>query len=125
MTTLTLADRQLETVERALGADRCDYRGDVPTTLGEDARNYDHAHGKCSLERSSEGMRFTLTIELGNEVMSSGADVAEALRHIATTLEAIDPEGTPEAMVGHMGAIADENDNPVGGWEITESGSEG
>lgn len=50
--------------------------------------------------------RFTLTIELGNDAMQTGADIADALRRVAARQE--------EWERGTDGAIRDENGNTVG-----------
>lgn len=51
--------------------------------------------------------KFVLKIELGNEAMQDGTDVAGALRKIAEKLETGREGGT----------ILDENGNPVGQYE--------
>lgn len=53
---------------------------------------------------------FTLTIELGNDAMQTGADVARALREVADRAE--------WSLVGHM-AIMDDNGNRVGSWFVS------
>jgi hypothetical protein len=53
--------------------------------------------------------QFTLTIELGNDAMQSGEDVANALVEIAADLR-----------VGQeSGRIRDYNGNTVGSWELS------
>ena len=55
--------------------------------------------------------RFDLHIDLGNDAMQTGEDVAEALRRIATKLE----------RSGHeSGLVMDLNGNKVGTWELSE-----
>ncbi len=56
-----------------------------------------------------ESNEFKARIVLGNEAMSSGADVAFALRRIADALI----EGRDEDFV------RDENGNTVGAWRLT------
>jgi hypothetical protein len=61
-------------------------------------------------------MRFTLTIELGNDAMQTRADIEEALRKLGQDLRYMsDP---PED--GDDGVVADTNGNKVGTWEVTE-----
>lgn len=63
-----------------------------------------------------KGEAFTLQIELGNEAMSTAADVADALARCA-------------AMVGETGAwegnIADGNGNTVGSYRLGEASNRG
>ncbi len=60
-------------------------------------------------------MRFVLTIELGNEAMSSQDEIALALRAVADRLL---HKGAPD--VGDRAPIRDANGNTVGMW-IVES----
>lgn len=64
-------------------------------------------------------MKFTLTIELGNEAMQTGYDVADALREIA---DRIYPRGLTEHRnaVSLVGLVRDINGNTVGSWQVTE-----
>jgi hypothetical protein len=61
-------------------------------------------------------MTFTLTIELGNEAMQTGTDLARALREVAVRLERR-PERFTEGLED-AGRIQDENGNTVGGWHV-------
>lgn len=61
---------------------------------------------------------FTLTIELGNDAMRNGSDLAHALHEVAGRLDgtmAVDLPGTE-------GRIRDENGNTVGRWEVRDDG---
>lgn len=61
-------------------------------------------------------MRFVLEIELGNDAMRDGCDVAAALRRVRAQIENIPFGGlTP----GRGEAIIDENGNKVGEWRIS------
>jgi hypothetical protein len=63
-------------------------------------------------------MKFTLTIELGNEAMQTALDVAEALRGTADRLFMY-RQGLPDKFgANEKGHIKDENGNWVGSWEI-------
>lgn len=57
-------------------------------------------------------MTFTLTIELGNDAMQSGADVVEAMDRLKRKIVNSD-----FARVDG-GKIMDENGNSVGTWEV-------
>ena len=61
-------------------------------------------------------MTFKLTIRFGNDAMLDGADLAQALRLIANTLEPRTEEGLP----GCDSKVRDRNGNTVGSWKITE-----
>ncbi len=59
-------------------------------------------------------MKFTLTIELGNDAMQTRSDIEEALRKLGQNLRHMsDP---PEA--GDGCGIMDLNGNRVGRWDI-------
>lgn len=65
-------------------------------------------------------MKFTLTIDLGNEAMRSGADVANVLGKLARRIE-LREDGygdslTPNGFV----AIFDANGNTIGQWRVTD-----
>lgn len=60
---------------------------------------------------------FTLTIELGNDAMQTGADVAEALRRLAHRLEDDDAYGELKPTSQR---IKDRNGNTVGQFTVTE-----
>lgn len=53
---------------------------------------------------------FTLTIELGNDAMQDGRDVAEVLTEIARKVGYV--------IEATSGRIFDANGNTVGGWEF-------
>lgn len=55
-------------------------------------------------------MKFTLTIELGNDAMKSPEDIADALRKAASHIQA-----------GYgNGSVRDLNGNTVGSYDITD-----
>jgi hypothetical protein len=56
--------------------------------------------------------RFTLEIEMGNDSMQTGGDIADALRKIADDCD------TRRGGKDESGRIRDENGNTVGHWEI-------
>ena len=56
--------------------------------------------------------KFTLTIELGNDAMQDGGDVARALLKLAQRLEGNDFRRVDG------GGIMDLNGNSVGKWEV-------
>ncbi len=57
-------------------------------------------------------MKFTLKIELGNDAMKYGSDLALALSDLAAKLERL------PSLLGERGKIADLNGNTVGEWKI-------
>ena len=62
-------------------------------------------------------MKFTLSINLGNDAMQTNGDVAVALQSLA------------ESLVGnkrnaYCGEIYDENGNMVGSWQVDETAKE-
>lgn len=59
--------------------------------------------------------QFTVTIELGNDAMQTGRDIANALEELSQRLltYAGPIRGTDD------GVIADENGNTIGKWEIS------
>lgn len=59
---------------------------------------------------------FTLTIELGNDAMQTGADVGHALRAVADRLDYFTDR---EAGDVTPFAIRDLNGNTVGAWQVT------
>lgn len=63
-------------------------------------------------------MKFLLQIELGNDAMQTGQDVASALDLIA------EPRATLPTLTmlsdGDSGNIRDSNGNTVGKWEVVE-----
>ena len=61
-------------------------------------------------------MKFTLTIDLGNEAMQDQHDVAKALRGVADRLSKL--TSTCFGPYGLEGKIMDTNGNGVGGWEV-------
>lgn len=62
-------------------------------------------------------MKFTLNIELGNDMMESSLHVSNALREVADRLT--DKDYPLDRPVGPRG-IMDANGNLVGSWSITE-----
>lgn len=61
-------------------------------------------------------MRFTLEIELGNDAMQSGENVAECINRVADKLWPIN--GT--LIGGECGFARDLNGNTVGSWEVAK-----
>lgn len=60
-------------------------------------------------------MKFSLTIELGNNAMQTGSDIADALRGVVSGI------GCHDELTGCESArILDANGNSVGRWEATE-----
>lgn len=59
--------------------------------------------------------KFTLTIELGNEAMQTGADIATALREVA---DKMDSAYGHHAIEADNGRIRDLNGNTVGKWWV-------
>ncbi len=60
-------------------------------------------------------MKFTLTIELGNDAMQNSFDVARALKKTADRLEML--KLGKEFRKSESGNISDDNGNTVGKWE--------
>lgn len=58
------------------------------------------------------GERFEVIIELGNDTMQDGRDVAEALRVVAQTIEM----RLPDNLRRSSSRIYDRNGNTVGHW---------
>jgi hypothetical protein len=65
-------------------------------------------------------MKFTLTIELGNDAMQSYQDLRDALKQVATKLGSRQHcmKGTPSD--GDGSKVMDENGNSVGEWKIED-----
>jgi hypothetical protein len=61
--------------------------------------------------------QFVLKINLGNDAMQTGYNIASALTKTARTIEDIGYLLNPE-MNGEHGPIMDINGNKVGHWEI-------
>lgn len=61
-------------------------------------------------------MRFVLTIELGNEAMSTQDDIAQAMQRVGAILRTYGRTRTP--LIGDSGPIRDSNGNRVGGWHV-------
>jgi hypothetical protein len=61
-------------------------------------------------------MKFTLEIELGNELMQNKAHLAHALHGVASRIVNFNHTLSGE----ESGRIPDENGNTVGSWQITE-----
>jgi len=57
-------------------------------------------------------MKFTLEINLGNEVMQTGADVGYAIERAAERIQFAD------MVPGDSGVILDTNGNTVGAWSV-------
>jgi hypothetical protein len=60
---------------------------------------------------------FTLNIELGNEAMQTGLDVAEALKKVAKKIYMF---GGEDELIGCGGKIMDGNGNSVGSWQVSD-----
>jgi len=67
-------------------------------------------------------MRFTLTIELGNEAMQTSGDIAGALEDVIATLARHHTRDNylPRAATRRHISIIDINGNTVGKWEVTD-----
>lgn len=61
-------------------------------------------------------MKFTLTIDLGDDAMQTGDDIANALRGIAVLVA--EEYGSSPAFPD-IGRVADVNGNTVGTWKVT------
>jgi hypothetical protein len=65
-------------------------------------------------------MKFTLTIDMGNDGMLSGSDLAGALRYVAARVQDVSPGG-PHATLTEPdsgGKVVDRNGNGVGRWML-------
>ena len=62
-------------------------------------------------------MKFTLEIQLGNDAMQNGADVAELLRKVAARIES-NPFDSYNDDGEFGGVLKDRNGNTVGKWEV-------
>ncbi len=60
---------------------------------------------------------FTLNIELGNEAMQTGLDIAEALKKVAKKIYMC---GEGDELIGCGGKIMDYNGNSVGLWQVSD-----
>jgi hypothetical protein len=60
---------------------------------------------------------FVLKIQLGNDAMQSGFEVAAALRATANKIEK-SPHGHTEMTTRDYGYVIDVNGNNVGSWEV-------
>lgn len=60
-------------------------------------------------------MKFTLTIELGNDAMQDSIDVAMRIRVVADRLIRLNHDFS----VVTIGPVRDLNGNTVGRWEVT------
>lgn len=70
-------------------------------------------------------MRFTLTIELGNDAMCTGEDIAASLHQTADRVEGAieytEEEDGSFTTLEHSGRpILDTNGNKVGSWAVSE-----
>ena len=65
-------------------------------------------------------MKFTLTINLGNDAMKTGEDLAAALHAVADKLAALggDPIEEDRDDFDGSGRIRDDNGNGVGAWMV-------
>ena len=62
-------------------------------------------------------MKFKLEIELGNDAMQTGEDIAAALHHVAGAIDTIgDMRGADP--YDKSGVIRDLNGNRVGQWKV-------
>lgn len=60
--------------------------------------------------------KFVVEIELGNDAMKTGNDVADAITRIASTIRHLEgPDLDPGA---RRGSIMDPNGNKVGVWRV-------
>ena len=59
-------------------------------------------------------MKFVLTIDIGNDAMQTGDDVADAVRQVSRNLAANIDTFRPD----DTGRVFDANGNTVGGWSI-------
>jgi hypothetical protein len=72
-------------------------------------RRLQNLHERAGGSSAKAPEKFTLSIELGNEAMQTGEDVARALREVAKKLDGGDDSGR----------IRDENGNTVGEWDLS------
>ena len=63
-------------------------------------------------------MRFTLTLDLGNDAMRSGDDIRLALRRTGELLEGLGERELLELVGSRLPGIRDENGNTCGRWEL-------
>jgi hypothetical protein len=61
--------------------------------------------------------QFTLEINLGNDTMQTGYNVAQALKKITEQIEGIGYLLNPE-MIGEGEPIRDMDNNEVGSWQV-------
>lgn len=62
-------------------------------------------------------MKFTLSIKLGNDAMSTCGDLALAIRNVASSIaREHDTQATPSSSV--RGLVIDTNGNKVGSWKV-------
>jgi hypothetical protein len=71
-------------------------------------RRLRNLHERTGAPSAKAPEKFTLNIELGNEAMQTGEDVARALRAVAKKLD-----GGADS-----GRVQDENGNTVGEWDL-------
>lgn len=67
-------------------------------------------------------MVFSLRIELGNEAMQTGTDIAGALQELAGRVATFAEDTNYDrgrGWPGTVGPIRDANGNTVGSWEVT------
>lgn len=67
-------------------------------------------------------MKFTLEIELGNEAMQYGHDLAKALEQVSELLKYHDAQEAQSVedwdVYDRKGSVKDHNGNRVGKWEV-------
>lgn len=64
-------------------------------------------------------MKLKIEIEIGNEAMQTGTDLARAVKRVAKSIDNIFEGGEPISH-GLLGSstVRDDNGNRVGGWTI-------
>ena len=67
------------------------------------------------MRKGDREMTFTLTIELGNDAMQTGFDVADTIKREFKSFV----DGCEPLVVGDRGPLFDINGNTVGKWEVT------
>ena len=65
-------------------------------------------------------MRFTLSIELGNDAMQTQYDIARALIDTGSRLLRVPNASGRTPLDGDSGIVRDDNGNRVGGWHVEE-----
>lgn len=62
-------------------------------------------------------MKLKLSLDLGNDAMTTGNDVGELIKKFSTRL--IDDFGDNRPTIGDTGSLIDINGNAVGTWKFT------